>query len=279
MIQSNRPQSKITTLALHLIPFTFLSILGSGILLTWILTSQHPTSYGATVTFGRSSTRPPIRIISHTSLSRSTSADRTATSGSSTSTHRTSTPFISSSWFARPGESFPEGERDKNEMLEQKRQESLESYPLKQIDYLIALGSTAKKLRLSGLHFHLAASSPSVQHSPHWESGNFHLSKSEEVGDPYWYLSKGGTVSKKGNGRQHLILAYQQGERTKEGQMLDPFQPGAHFNWWVKGTNGGWMLPGEESLNFVAVLVRERETKTKTKRPRTTTSTSTFGTI
>ena len=52
MIQSNRPQSKITTLALHLIPFTFLSILGSGILLTWILTSQHPTSYGATVTFG-----------------------------------------------------------------------------------------------------------------------------------------------------------------------------------------------------------------------------------
>ena len=267
MIQSNRPQSKITTLALHLIPFTFLSILGSGILLRWWIL-KHPTTYGATVTLGRSPTRPPISIISLPSPSRSTSADPAATPGSFTSTHHTSIPLISSSWFARPGESFPEGERDKNEMLEQKRQESLEAYPLRQIDHLIALGSTAKKLRLSGLHFHLAASSPSVQHSPHWESGNFHLSKSEEVGDPYWYLSKGGVVSKKRNGRHHLILAYQQGERTKEGQMLDPFQPGAHFNWWVKGTTGGWMLPGEESLKFVAVLVRERETKTKTKRTR-----------
>jgi hypothetical protein len=140
-------------------------------------------------------------------------------------------------------------------MLEQERQESLDAYPLSKIDYLIVLGSTAKKLGLSGVHFHLAANAPSVQRSPHWEGGGFHLSKSEKVGDPYFYLTKGGIVTN-GGGSQHPILAYQQGEKTKEGQTLDPFQPGAHFNWWVKSSTGSWMLPGEESLRFVGVLLR-----------------------
>ena len=175
-------------------------------------------------------------------------------------------PHPSSTWFARPGETFSEGAFDTQRLhaLKKKSKSIPRFVSLSSIHYLLARGDVAQKLGLRNIRFLLSTTVPMVQKSPHFVSQNgvYHLAKSKKKGDPYWYLTKNNIVNNDGQGKAVNILAYQQPSPQLSGAVatvgstaLDPWQKNSHYDFWTKN-RGSWQLAGEEGLFFVPVLIK-----------------------
>ena len=90
----------------------------------------------------------------------------------------------------------------------------------------------------------------------HGQEG-FHLGRSQEPGDPYWYLSKGGPVLAKHDPKPQVdIVAYASAPRLQkdkdkaEADVLEPWQPGSLFEWWAK-PHGRWQKFGPREFFLV----------------------------
>ena len=80
----------------------------------------------------------------------------------------------------------------------------------------------------------------------------YHLGRSREIGDPFWYLSKGGPVRAKHDPKPQVnIVAYASAPDGQQNMavanQLEPWQPGASFEWWAK-PHGHWQKFGPEEF-------------------------------
>ena len=170
---------------------------------------------------------------------------------------------------SRHYETFDEGTKDAAQ-VEAKKRAHLKAIrdgilAPKSINYIIVTGDVAKQLGITHLKLRLSNTLPVVQNAPHYEGGNYHLSLSDENGDPFWYFTKYTIVSSEKKSKPPIV-AYQKsseeamrmmkrgGGGSGSGVGLEPWQVGSHFDFWSKSAeSGGWVLSGEDGLKFVAV--------------------------
>ena len=192
------------------------------------------------------------------------------------------------SWYATAGEVFPEGALDA-QLQQEERDLRRQTEPLAASDIgkITIRGRIPEILGLDDVVLRppeggAAAGTRLIGGKAYFTSGEghgevYHLGRSKQPGDPFWYLSKGGPVRASSDPKPQVpILAYagtlqkketdQLGENAKADAAaadLEPWQPGSATQWWAK-PHGHWQKFAPEEFYLMPSKTRKISTTSKT---------------